>query len=77
MYLEENIVLKSLDDIDVRFGLVYPNEYEIAMITFGYRLLYHMLNERKDCFCERIIYPSVESIETETNLAEFDIISFS
>ena len=77
MYLEENVVLKSLDDIDVRFGLVYPNEYEIAMITFGYRLLYHMLNERKDCFCERIIYPSVESIETETNLAEFDILRFS
>ena len=77
MFLEENIVLKSLEDIDIRFGLVYPNEYEIAMITFGYRLLYHMLNDREDCFCERIIYPDVESIETETNLAEFDILSFS
>lgn len=77
MFLEENLVQKSLKDIDIRFGLVYPNKYEVAMITFGYRLLYHMLNERDDCFCERIIYPHVKSIETETDLAEFDILSFS
>ena len=74
---EINTVLKPINDIDIRFALANPNEYNLAMQTLGYHLLYQMLNERNDCFCERIIFPDVESIETNTNLREFDIISFS
>ena len=36
-----------------------------------------MLNERNDCFCERIVFPHTKSIETNTPLNEFDILSFS
>ena len=74
---ERNTVLKPIEDVDIRFGLVNPNDYNLAMQTLGYQLLYRLLNERKDCFCERIIYPDVESIETNSNLEEFDILSFT
>lgn len=76
-YEEKNTVLKSVDDVDIRLGLISPNDYNLAMQTLGYHLLYQMLNEREDCFCERIIYPDVESIETNTSLKEFDILSFT
>ena len=62
VFEETNVVLKSIEDIDIRFALISPNEYNLAMQTLDYQLLYQFLNERKDCFCERIIYPSVESI---------------
>ena len=74
---EINTVLKPLNDVDIRFALISPNEYNLAMQTLGYHLLYRMLNERKDCFCERVIFPYVESIETGSSLGEFDILSFS
>ena len=77
VYEEKNTVLKSVDDVDIRLGLINPNNYNLAMQTLGYHILYQMLNEREDCFCERIIYPDVESIETNTNLKEFDILSFT
>ena len=77
VFEETNMVLKPIEDIDIRFALISPNEYNLAMQTLDYQLLYQFLNERKDCFCERIIYPSVESIETNTNLAEFDILNFT
>ena len=77
VYEEKNTVLKSINDVDIRVGLANPNDYNLAMQTLGYQLLYRMLNERDDCFCERIIYPDAESIETKSNLEEFDILSFS
>lgn len=77
MHEETNVVLKARNDVDIHLGLVSPNDYNLAMQTLDYRFLYQFLNERKDCFCERIIYPNVESIETNTNLAEFDILNFT
>lgn len=74
---EINTVFKPLDDVDIRFALSSPNDYNLTMQTVGHHLLYQMLNERSDCFCERIMYPDVESIETNTSLNEFDILSFS
>ena len=76
-YEEINTVLKAIDNVDIRFALASPNEYNLSMQTLDYQLLYQLLNERDDCFCERIIYPGVESIETNTNLAEFDILNFT
>ena len=77
MHEETNVVLKARNDVDIHLGLVSPNDYNLAMQTLDYRFLYQFLNERKDCFCERIIYPNVESIETNTNLAKFDILNFT
>ena len=77
MYHEDNITLKPLDEVDIRIGAIYPDHYENSLLSLGYGLIYHMLNDRDDCYCERIVYPNVESIETATPLKEFDILSFT
>ena len=77
MFREKNIIIKNPLKADIRFGLVYPNVYKTAMSSLGYQILYNYVNEREDSYCERIIYPSVRSLETNSPLADFDIISFS
>ena len=47
VFEETNVVLKSIEDIDIRFALISPNEYNLAMQTLDYQLLYQFLNERK------------------------------
>ena len=77
MFREKNVIIKNPLKTDIRFGLVYPNVYKTAMSSLGYQILYNYVNEREDSYCERIIYPSVRSLETNSPLADFDIISFS
>ena len=77
MFREKNVIIKNPLKADIRFGLVYPNVYKTAMSSLGYQILYNYGNEREDSYCERIIYPSLRSLETNSPLADFDIISFS
>ena len=77
MFKEKNIIIKNPLKADIRFGLVYPNVYKNAMSSLGYQIIYNYINERDDCYAERIIYPSIRSLETNSPLADFDIISFS
>lgn len=77
MFREKNIIIKNPLKADIRFGLVYPNVYKTAMSSLGYQIIYNYINEREDTYSERIIYPSVRSLETNSPLADFDIISFS
>ena len=42
MLYEENIVKKKLKDINIRFGLIYPNVYKVAMSSLGYQILYNL-----------------------------------
>ena len=34
----------------VRFALSFPDTYEIGMSHMGSRILYHILNDREDCY---------------------------
>ena len=77
MLLEKNIFQKDYRKVDVRFGLSYPNIYRTAMSSLGYNILYNLINEREDTWCERIIYPNANSIESNTPGRHFDIISFT
>ena len=77
MFYEKNTVKKNPLRVDIRFGLVYPNVYKTAMSSLGYQILYDYVNKREDTYCERIIYPSYRSLETNSPLADFDIISFT
>ncbi|MDO5848816.1 MAG: radical SAM protein [Methanobrevibacter sp.] len=77
MIYEENIIQKNLKAVDLRVGLCYPNIYRTAMSSLGYNILYDFINQNQKTFAERIIYPSVRSIETNSPLKDFDIISFS
>ena len=77
MLYEKNIFQKDYKKVDIRLGLCYPNIYQTAMSSLGYNILYNLINEREDTWCERIIYPNVKSLESNTPSKYFDIISFT
>lgn len=77
MLYEKNLFQKDYRKVDMRLGLCYPNIYRTAMSSLGYNILYNLINEREDTWCERIIYPNTKSIESNTPSKYFDIISFT
>lgn len=77
MIYEKNVIMKRPLKVDIRFASVYPNLYKTAMSSLGYQIIYGMINERKDSWCERVVYPDTRSIESNSPLKDFDIISFS
>ena len=71
---EWNIVKKDLGGIDIRFAFCFPDVYEIGMSHLGMKILYHLLNERKDTYCERVFAPW---IDMEAKMKEYNIPLFS
>lgn len=65
---ELNSVMKNPSDVDVRFGFVFPDIYEIAMSHLGIKILYHTLNERPDTWCERVFAPWSDMEEHMRNM---------
>jgi radical SAM superfamily enzyme YgiQ (UPF0313 family) len=74
----------------LRVALSYPDLYEIGMSNAAIRILYSLLNGIPDVACERVFAPAPDfehelrtagvplaSLESQTPLAEFDIIGFS
>jgi len=73
-----------------RVALIYPNTYRQGMSNLGLLTVYHLLNQRDDCLCERFFLPDPEllqehlntgfplvSYESERPLADFDLIALS
>ncbi len=54
---EVNSVIKNKDEVDLRYGFVFPDTYEIGMSHLGIKILYHTLNQRPDTWCERVFAP--------------------
>ncbi|WP_455645863.1 radical SAM protein [Methanosphaera sp.] len=77
MIEEYNTVIKNPRKVITRFASCYPNVYRVAMSSMGYHIIYDYLNAREDIYCERVIYPQTKSIETRSDLADFDIVSFT
>lgn len=87
---ELNIIDKDPSQVDIRFALCFPDVYEVGISHVGSHILYHLLNQREDTYCERSYYPwpdAVEvlreestplaTLETSTPLSDFDIIGFT
>lgn len=77
MLLEQNVVIKDPRKVDLRFASCYPNLYKAAMSSLGFHIIYDFLNSREDVYCERVVYPYFESLESNSTLHEFDIVGFS
>ena len=86
---ELNSVVKDKNTVDCRFGFCFPDVYEIAMSNLGMKILYHVLNERSDTYCERVFAPWVDmeeemrnrniklfALETGDDADKFDILGF-
>ncbi len=87
---EYNSVHKDLAEVFIRFAFCFPDVYEVGMSHLGIKILYHLLNEQKDIYCERVFAPWVDmeekmreqniplfSIETRTKVADFDVVGFT
>ncbi|NSW90604.1 MAG: TIGR03960 family B12-binding radical SAM protein [Firmicutes bacterium] len=87
---EWNMVYKNPENVDIRFAFCFPDIYEVGMSHLGMKILYHLLNEREDTFCERVFTPWVDmeskmrendiplfSLETKDPIYLFDFIGFT
>jgi radical SAM family uncharacterized protein/radical SAM-linked protein len=70
-------VVKDLSRARVRFALAFPDTYEVGMSNLGFRLLYHLLNDRDDVACERVFlpWPDMEGLLRERGLPLFTLES--
>ena len=87
---EFNQIVKNKQDINVRVAFCFPDTYEIGMSNLGLKILYGILNNIDDVWCERVFAPwsDMESemrendiplyaLESYDSLKCFDIIAFS
>ena len=51
---EVNSIMKEPDKIAVRFAMCFPDVYEIGMSHLGIQILYDMLNQFEDTWCDRV-----------------------
>ena len=54
---EYNAVVKDKKSVTTRYALCFPDTYEIGMSNLGCRILYGLMNEEKDVWCERCFAP--------------------
>jgi len=87
---EVNMVRKDKNSVKVRFAFAFPDTYEVGMSHLGMKILYHLLNERKDVYCERVFAPWVDmeevmrregislyALETKDPIKYFDFVGFT
>ncbi len=87
---EYNQIVKDKSAVAVRIAFCFPDTYEIGMSNIGMRILYGLMNERDDVWCERVFQPwgDMDSLMRENELPlwalesgdpvrEFDMIAFS
>ena len=74
---EKNSVIKDKDKVSVRFAFCFPDTYEIGMSHLGMKILYSMLNEDPDTWCERVFAPAsdMEDLMRSKNIPLFGLES--
>jgi radical SAM family uncharacterized protein len=74
---EINSYNKDINKVDIRFAFCFPDVYEVGMSHLGTRILYHVLNEREDTFCERVFAPwtDMEGLMRENNILLYGLES--
>lgn len=74
---EINSIGKNPAEVDVRFCMCFPDVYEIGMSHLGIQILYDMLNQWEDTFCERVYspWPDLDQIMREKNIPLFALES--
>ena len=87
---EVNIVRKDPENVKTRIAFAFPDTYEIGMSYMGLQILYHILNQNEDIYCERVFAPAVDmeklmrtedrrlfTLETFTPVADMDLLGFT
>ena len=87
---EYGSIIKNTEDVKIRYAFCFPDVYEVGMSHLGMRILYHLINEREDAYCERVFTPWTDmceemekeniplfTLETGTPVKEFDILGIT
>ncbi len=87
---ELNSIMKDKSKVKTRIALCFPDNYEIGMSHLGLKILYSLINEREDCWAERVYAPWVDfeelmrkndiplyALESLDPINEFDVVGFS
>lgn len=87
---ELNSVIKTPTDDMVRFAFCFADLYEIGMSHLGMKILYSLLNEREDVWCERVFAPWIDmeeemrkadiplyGLESMEAIKDFDLVGFT
>lgn len=87
---EYNEVIKNKENIKCRFAFCFPDIYDIGMSNLGMKILYGVLNNREDTWCERVFAPWTDfedllrkknkklyALESKDSLDQFDIVGFT
>ena len=69
---ELNSIVKDASKVDVRFAFCFADTYEVGMSHLGMKILYSLMNEREDVWCERVFAPSIE-MEEEMRKADIPL----
>ena len=87
---ELNSVIKDKNEVDIRVAFCFADTYEVGMSHLGMKILYGLLNERKDTWCERVFAPWVDmedkmrenniplyGLESMEPIRDFDFLAFT
>lgn len=87
---EVNSVKKDLSTVKLKFGLGFPDVYDVGMSHLGIQILYQILNSREDTACERVYAPwadmeallrgrglKLSTLESGIPLEKLDVMGFS
>ena len=85
---EVNAIMKDKEQVAIRFCMCFPDVYEIGMSHLGIQILYDMLNQREDVWCERVYSPWLDldkvirqqqiplfALESQDPVKQFDLKS--
>ena len=87
---ELNSVIKNPEEVSIRYAFAFPDTYEVGMSHLGMKILYNVLNQREDTYCERVFAPWIDmeeemrkeniplfTNETKTPVKEFDFLGIT
>lgn len=87
---ELNSVIKDANKVDIRYAFCFPDIYEIGMSHLGMKILYGLVNDREDSWCERVFAPDIDmeeqmrkhnvplfALESGDYIKDFDMIGFT
>ena len=87
---EYNQIVKDKSEVGVRVAFCFPDTYEIGMSNIGMRILYGVMNEMPDVWCERVFAPwgdmedalrahhlPLWALESHDPVSAFDLIAFT
>ena len=87
---EPGCVYKNKEEVELRFAFCFPDTYEVGMSFLGMKILYEILNDLPNIWCERAFMPWTDmkaemerrriplyALESKDPLCRFDVVGFT